>query len=126
MHHSEIKPKAEINSTEPNSDQKIAEQVALATGSDRLRSIARNTGFNPETTRRYMLGESRIPAEFIRQIAIRYRKDANSLLCLPNPEPIPFKLQSVATDVLITELGRRMKIIENCAVASVVVNPDKF
>ncbi|PCI11320.1 hypothetical protein COB72_01020 [bacterium] len=126
MPHSEIELKVDANCTQPGIDQKIAEQVAIATGSDNLQSIAMKTGFNSETTRRYMLGDTKIPAEFIRQIAIRYRQDANVLLCLSKLEPISFQLQSVSIDVLINELGRRMKMIENCAVASVMVNPDKF
>ncbi len=126
MPHSEIELKADIKCTQPGIDQKIAEQVAIATGSDNLQSIAMKTGFNSETTRRYMLGDTKIPAEFIRQIAIRYRQDANVLLCLPKPEPLELQIRSVATDVLVNELGRRMKMIENCAVASVVVNSGKF
>lgn len=126
MPHSEIELKNQVNCTQPECDQKIAEQVAASLGRDNLRTVAMKTGFNSETTRRYLLGDTRIPAEFIRQIAIRYGQDANTLLCLSKPDPILFQLKSVATDVLINELGRRMKMIENCAVASVVVNPDKF
>jgi len=125
MPHSEIVLKNQVNCTQPECDQKIAEQVAAATGRDNLRTVAMKTGFNAETTRRYMLGDTKIPAEFIRQIALRYEQDANVLLCLSKSEPISFHLQSVSIDTLINELGRRMKVIENCAVASVVVNPDK-
>ena len=126
MLHSEIEPKTEHHSKLSENDQKIAEQIAIATGSDSLRAIGLKTGYTAETARRYLRADSRIPADFIRQIAIHYEQDSNILLCLSKPVPLSLKLQTVSTDVLINELGRRMQMVENCAMASVVVNSDMF
>ncbi len=126
MLHSEIEPKTEHHCISPETDLKIAEQIAIATHSDNFRLIGIRTGYCAETTRRYLRVESRIPANFIRQVALQYKHDSNSLLCLPSPEPVVPDPQMLATEVLVGELGRRMKMIENCAVASAVVSSGMF
>ena len=126
MHHSEIETKTEHICKLPECEQKIAEQVAIATGSDSLRLIGVKTGYTAETARRYLKADSRIPADFIRQIALQYKLDSNKLLCISNPESVKLNLQVISTDVLINELGRRMKMVENCAMASVVVKSGMF
>ncbi len=121
----EISSRAINTTMQQERDIEIVEQLNNTMSGISLRSISSSTGYNPETIRRYMRGESRIPAGFIRQIAMHYPYDANTLLCLsPNPETINLGL--VATDHLINELGRRMRMIENCAVASVVVNSNRI
>jgi len=128
MPHSEIEPKAEHHCAFPETDLKIAEQIAIATYGDSSRRVGIKTGYCTETTRRYLRADSKIPANFIRQVALRYKYDSNSLLCLPIylPEPEAPDPQAIATEVLVRELGRRMKMIENCAVASVVVSSGMF
>ena len=104
-------------------DLRIAKRLMAAVDGETLREVALTTGYNTETTRRYMKGESRLPADFIRQIAIHYTCDARYLLGVPiEPEKVNLKL--VTTDKLVDELGRRMTMVENCAIASVVVNQD--
>lgn len=126
MPHPEIQSKPGAGYTSLDFDQKIAEQVAIATYGDNFRRIGMRTGYSAETTRRYLRADSRIPADFVRQIALQYEHDSNILLCLSNPETGNQSLRAFATDVLINELGRRMKMIENCAMASVMVSSDKF
>lgn len=102
-------------------DSQIAKALMTAVNGDTLREVALTIGYNTETTRRYMKGETKLPAYFVRQIAVHYDCDARDLLSIPiDPQKINLKL--ITTDRLINELGRRMTMIENCAVAGIVVN----
>lgn len=119
-----VSPKPFYRCKQDQQDFSISKKLISAVGSDRLMTISSKTGFNAETARRYIQGESRITAVFVRQIAMQYNCDANSLLDLP-PYLEPDIFRQVTTDKLINELARRMQNIENCAIAQALLNEEK-
>ena len=99
----------------------IAQRLQSALIDQNLTTIGTATGCHPETVRRYMSGNSKIPAAFIGKVSVTYSTDVKWLILghgfYPEPAREP-NLQKSPTDALINELGRRMKMIEDCAVGS--------
>ncbi|MFG0306280.1 MAG: helix-turn-helix domain-containing protein [Phycisphaerales bacterium JB040] len=57
----------------------IADRLREAVAGDTVAGVARRTGYNAETTRRY-LNEGRVPAEFIAALSRAYGVDASWLI----------------------------------------------
>lgn len=61
------------------SSTEVRERLREAIGSRTAREVARETGFNPETIRRY-LNQGSVPARFIASVAITYNVPIDRLL----------------------------------------------
>ncbi len=123
--HSEIEPKNTPNTDQEVLELELSQRLQSALSDHTLRAIGSETGFNSETIRRYMGGTSKIPAVFIGRVAEIYSKDLNWLLLGQETDPESIRqpnIKEIPTDALINELGRRMKMIEDCAVGSVTLN----
>jgi len=110
---SSIELKAELHLC---SERAIAQRLRLMINHYTIRSIAEATGHNAETTRRYLIGESKIPASFIASVAQHYELDLNEIIY--GKESFQQSARRIPTGMLINELGRRMALIEDCVVAS--------
>jgi len=98
------------------SDLAIAKRLYSMIDQYSFRSIAEAAGYNTETTRRYLIGESKIPAGFIASVTKHYELDLSEIMFgIKSVHPT---VRSLRTDSLINELGRRMALIEDCVVAS--------
>jgi len=102
-------------------DSDLSTRIAAACEGRSIRSVAQLTRYHPESVRRYFNGAGRIPADFIGQLAGELNLNAHNLLVGTHKAPNEAELRLVTTDRLINELGRRIQMIEDCAVGSVIV-----
>ena len=85
-----------------------------------LAQIGRETGYNSETVRRYMQGQSRITADFLGQVCVKFQLDANYILNGTRAVSAFGSLRKVPTELLINEFTRRYKLIEDNTVGRAV------
>jgi transcriptional regulator with XRE-family HTH domain len=74
---------SEIEGTTPvtvRNSKGISRKLRAYLGHHKLREIAEDTGYHPESVRRYLRGETSIPAEFIGAVCGAYGLDAMTLL----------------------------------------------
>lgn len=102
-------------------DHQLALRLATHLEEESFKSIAIETGYSSETVRRYINGYSKIPADFVTQIVRIYKLNIFELLDIERTIELD-DLESVASDLLICELARRFSRVEDCAIASLVVN----
>ncbi len=102
-------------------ESQIAERLAKSFNGQSFRSVSQLSGYNPETIRRYLHGASRIPADFVGQAASQFNLNAHHLLVGKTHVLTDSELRHVTTDLLICELGRRIRIIEDTAVGSAMI-----
>ena len=100
----------------------MAERLAKAVNGQSMRFVSDTTGYHPETVRRYLQSGSTIPADFVGQIINKFEVDSHYLLTGEQVASDAFELGQLSTAVLINELGRRLSMIEDCAVGSVLVH----
>lgn len=105
-------------------EHQISQRLNIMIGENSYRAISELTGYNTETVRRYICGLSKVPADFIGRVAELYGLDANQIILghrfiEMDSEGSP--LQQVSTENLINEIGRRLTMIEDCAVGSAAV-----
>ncbi len=68
----------------------------------------------------------KIPADFVGQLVGEFELSAHYLLKGEHSVPNESELHLVTTDRLINELGRRIHMIENSAVGSVLVHDPRY
>ncbi len=102
-------------------EQALANRLSLVFTDHSYSDIARHTKYNAETVRRYMQGLSRIPADFVTQLCMSYPWiELNSILGIQcSGVNSPFR--GVSTKQLFEELGRRIELIEENAVSTVLL-----
>lgn len=103
-----------------SSDGSLSERLFSLLSGFSIREIARRTGYNNETTRRYLRGGSSPPADFVARACEAFDLDAYEAL---NVRRV-FREQDmrmISTGLLLAELTQRICRIEDCAVASVMV-----
>lgn len=103
----------------------LAERLSEATRGESFRAVGHQTGYNSETIRRYLQGLSSVPADFVGRITFCYDQSGHFLLTGTHRVPSEEQLRLVTTDRLINEIGRRMLMIENSAVGSVLIRDDR-
>lgn len=103
-------------------EEKVAQRLAIRFKDSPFAEISRTTGINSETVRRYMQGTSRIPAEFIAQMVMVYRIDANYTLLGKHVLPTAESIKLIPTEVLIDEFTRRYKLVEDYCVGEAYEN----
>lgn len=109
------------DSTTDPSTRFIASQLNSFLEGKTFREVATQTGFHPETVRRYFNADSRASADFIRQVCIEFKLDANQILT-GNPCPDQTTaLRYAETAQLLAELSRRIVRIEDSAVGNAIV-----
>jgi hypothetical protein len=102
-------------------DHAISARLASALRAESYRGIARQTGYNPETVRRYLSGTSKTPADFLGQIN-RVYDDIDLFMILDTPTPTSRVLaKHIPTPKLIDEFGHRIRLIEDSVLARVLV-----
>ena len=119
---SEIELEPRYNDVRGQREFSLSKRLAAACEGNSYRSIGQKTGYHPESIRRYFNGVGKIPAEFIGQLVSEYDLNAHFILSGEFHAPDDSDLLLVATDRLINELGRRILMIENSAVGSVIVH----
>lgn len=83
----------------PCSEAEIRQRLREVIGDDRYKAVASRTGFNPETVRRYLTSDCRIPAEFVAVVAVFYGVDPGSILVNnPAAEHAPVDADREASD----------------------------
>ncbi len=60
----------------------IRQRLGVVVGQDRVAEVAKRTGFNPETVRRYLRTDCSIPADFVAAVAASYGVDPASIMLL--------------------------------------------
>ena len=60
----------------------IRQRLVVVVGQDRVAEVAKRTGFNPETVRRYLRTDCSIPADFVAAVAASYGVDPASIMLL--------------------------------------------
>ncbi|MEZ6164540.1 MAG: hypothetical protein R3B67_08915 [Phycisphaerales bacterium] len=99
----------------------IASQLNSFLEGKTFREVATQTGFHPETVRRYFNADSRASADFIRQVCIEFKLDANQIL---TGHPCPDQttaLRYADTAQLLAELARRIVRMEDCAIGNAIL-----
>jgi hypothetical protein len=120
----ELKPHSVDVRTQRDSD--LSNRLAKAFAGQSVSSVATRSGYHPESVRRYFQGVGRIPADFVGQIVGEFDLSAHYLLKGVLNVPDESELRLVTTDRLINELGRRIRMIENSAVGSVLVHDSRY
>jgi|GEM_PF-2978099 len=89
-------------------DSTISTRLAVAIGEDSIAGMARKTGYNAETVRRYLNG-GRVPASFVAAVSREYGVDA-AWLVLGDPDGRAHSSPAsrISTEELIQELERRL------------------
>lgn len=99
----------------------IAAKLSTALNAYSFREIGRRTGYHSETVRRYLIGRSKIPADFLSQVCKYFEwVDANCVLNTTAPEQAQL-IRNLSTQQIIAELGRRMELIENNTVSKILL-----
>jgi|GEM_PF-1817706 len=117
---SEFEPKKPSASTLKQREKLIASRLEENLRGTSSRAISRATGYNSETIRRYLNGDSKIPADFVAQVARHYQKDGYYLLDISRSFN-EHDLQSIPLSQLLDELSRRICRIEDYSVGSSLV-----
>ena len=118
---SELEPKPESSTPLKLREEQIAERLVEVLSGTSGRAISRATGYNSETIRRYLNGDSKIPADFVGQVVRKYEKDLYYVLDVPRSVH-PRDIQSIPMSQLLDELSRRICRIEDYSVGSVLVS----
>ncbi len=105
-------------------EQELRERLTNALNGKSISSIAQATKYNPETVRRYFQGVGKIPADFIGLIIEIYNLNPHLILTGYRVAPELEDLYLATTEILINELGRRIQMIEDCAVGTVLRQTD--
>jgi hypothetical protein len=117
---SELKTKQFESQNVKERDRAIAERTTAALRNYSIRDAGRRTGYHPETVRRYLLGKSKMPADFIGQLCRSCDElDPYTLIGLSTPKPTD-QIRYAATHLLIDELGHRIRMIEESTITSLV------
>lgn len=98
-------------------ESKISDRLISLLSDDSYRKISKKTGYNPETVRRYMQGQS-APADFVAQICVMYDLDANHLLLGESRPAHESALRATPLESLLSEVGRRLINIEAAQVGA--------
>ena len=117
---SELETKLESPTPLKQRDELVAARLCEVLSGISARTISMDTGYNPETVRRYMNGNSKIPADFVAQVVRVYEKDLYYVLDVP-PKAHPRDLQRVPLSHLLDELSRRICRLEDFSVGSVLL-----
>ena len=104
----------------------LANRLAKTFEGHSVRSVGQQTGYHPETIRRYIQGASTTPADFVGRIVNEFGVSSHFILTGVCNTPNNEELRLVTTDRLINELGRRIHMIENSAVGSALINRSFF
>ncbi len=111
-------------------EQALSKRLSIAFADHSYRDIAYLTEYNAETVRRYLQGKSRVPADFVTQLCLKYPWiNLNSILGIQNTGTnSPFR--GVSTKQLFEELGQRINLIEENTVSTVLLtcgppNPER-
>jgi len=100
----------------------MADRLTKAINGQSIRFVSDTTGYHPETVRRYLQSGSTIPADFVGQVVNKFEAGSHYLLTGEQDASGALELGQLSTANLINELGRRLSMIEDCAVGSVLVH----
>lgn len=103
----------------------LHQRISNSLDGEKYISIAHKTSYNPETVRRYFQGVGKIPADFIGQLVLVYDLSAHEILTGSRYTPKLMDLQLATTENLINELGRRIQMIESCAVSTALAQSEE-
>ncbi len=78
----------ELKRTPRALDAQIRSRLTESLGHECFRGLARETGYNHETIRRYLTGRSRIPAAFLAVVCAVRRLDPDWILNGESPAPV--------------------------------------
>lgn len=102
-------------------ESELTDRLASTLSGYSVNSIAKQTGYHAETVRRYLIGGTKVPADFVGQVVREFGSSAQLVLIGDQHTPDESELRMVTTDRLINELGRRITLIEECSVGSVIL-----
>ncbi len=113
--------------TNPKSirERDLCERISNSLSGEKFSSVAQRTSYNPETVRRYFQGIGKIPADFIGQLVLVYDLNAHEILTGSRYTPELKDLQLATTENVIIELGRRIQMIESCAVSTALAQSEE-
>jgi hypothetical protein len=117
---SEIESKPVNTGSVKEREQQIASRLEKTLRGASGRAIARSTGYNSETIRRYLNGDSKIPADFVAQVVRLYSQDVFHILDIERTI-LADDLRRVSLNLLMNEVSRRICRIEDYSVGSVLI-----
>lgn len=82
--------------------------------------ISRRTGYHSETVRRYLTQDCKVPADFFSQVALCFDECGHYLLTGEKSVPDENHLRQFSTQQLFAEFSRRLTLIEDCTIGSIL------
>ena len=122
--HSEISTKPSRGTPAFERERALSKRLTATLADFSFREIARRTGYNPETVRRYLNGSSKIPADFVAQACRQFScMDANDTLgTTVSAVQLDEALRRLPTRRLMVELGRRIELVEDNTVSKILLS----
>lgn len=93
----------------PRTSEEIAEVLCDFIGHRSFRQVSKDTGFNPESVRRYLRGQGRIPADFVGTVCSVYSIDPLTVLIKDAKGPYRADPQPSPEDRLAEALGEWLR-----------------